>query len=113
MCLTAPLDGTREIPYFTVMLTGAVRESPPPLPVTLTDVVPAPALGLAISRSVLIPDATLASVAGENVAVTPFGSPETARVTGALKPLLAVVRTVTVVFDPRIRVAGVPDTWIE
>ena len=75
--------------------------------------VPTAADEAAAKVSVLAPDAGFVIVAGENVAVTPFGRPVNERATGELKPnvtaewscrLAVFPRTAVAEFEPELRV---------
>jgi hypothetical protein len=88
-----------------VKLSVCVCVSPPPVPFTVSVVAPPTALEAAFSVSVLLPLPGDAMLAGEKVAVTPFGSPLTDSAIAALNPFTAAVETVIELNPPAVPVA--------
>jgi hypothetical protein len=80
----------------TVKAIATVSLRVPDLPVTVTVDEPAAALALATKVNVL----EVAVLAGPNVAVTPVGNPETAKLTALLNPLVGETATDAVAFAP-------------
>ena len=84
----------------TLMAIRAVLVTPPPVAVRVVAYVPPAMVALTVAVSTLDPAPGAAMVAGENLAVTPWGKPEIVRVTAALKEALRVVVTVIVPLAP-------------
>jgi hypothetical protein len=88
------------VPGETVRLTGAVRVSPPPLPVIVMGKVPVDAVELAENVRVELPPPGAAMVDGLKLAVTPEGRPLALSETALLKPPEIAVVMVEVPLDP-------------
>jgi hypothetical protein len=74
-----------------VRLSVCVLLTPPPVAVTVSVKVPAGTVEPATSDKVLVPAPGEAILTGENVAVTPAGTPLIDRATGALNPFTGAV----------------------
>jgi len=77
----------------TVKASTAVRVSPPPFAVMVTERVVRGAVRLALSVSTLVPAPGAARLEGAKLAVTPVGKPLTENATGALNPLVPLTVT--------------------
>ena len=85
----------------TVRTNVVVRVSPPPVPVTVTLVIPVAALLDAVRVSVLLVPVV---DAGLNVAVTPLGNPPALKATLEEKPPFRVIVIALVPLAPRLTV---------
>ena len=110
------VDESVKVPAI-VRLSVCVLVTPTPVAVTVSVKVPAGTVEPATSDIVLLPAPGEAMLVGENVAVTPAGTPVIERATGALNPFtLAVVkvmdadppgtRVVLVALDDSAKLAG-------
>jgi hypothetical protein len=87
------LSPHRSKTYCTVKLKVEVLVTPPPLPVTVKAVVPVPVVEATFSVSQLLPLPGEAIDAGENVPVTPRGSPLTDSATADANPFAPATNT--------------------
>jgi hypothetical protein len=124
---TVRLEGVAETEksgaWLTVIINCAARVNPPPVPVTVTVIIPIVAALDAVRVSELLVPVV---VAGLNVAVTPLGSPLALKATLEEKPPLRVIVIALVPLAPRFIVkldgvaesvkfaaSGVALTWLE
>ena len=109
--------------WFTVTINCVERVNPPPVPVTVTVIIPSVAELDAVRVSALLVPVV---VAGLNVAVTPLGNPLALKATLAENPPLRVIVIELVPLAPRLIVkvegfaeivkfaaSGVALTWLE
>jgi hypothetical protein len=96
----------------TIIDNGVVTVAPPPIPVRLKLNVPDFAVDAAVSVKVLVFAPVPRIAAGENAAETPAGSPGKLSATVLLNPLGPTPVTVSVIFDPAVRLAEALDSEI-
>ena len=92
----------------TVRLSVWVFVTPPPVAVTVSEAVPTVAVEVADNFKVLLPEPGEAMLAGEKVAVTPFGRPLMDKATADWKPFCAAVVKVTGMEPPVVTKRFVP-----
>ena len=95
-------DSVKVPTLFTVNETVVVMVNRPEVPVMVTLVVPVDAVLLAVNVNVLV----FAVLVGLNDAVTPFGSPETDKLTLPLKPFCGTTVIVLAPLPPCVMVTG-------
>jgi hypothetical protein len=81
-------------------------DAPPLAAVSVTVCVPVDAEEAAVKVTVLTPEAGLATLAGENDAVTPLGNPDAASRSDALNPFTTAVCRVVMALCPRLTVTA-------
>ena len=96
--VVAALTVKEKLGAATVTAIEAVRERPPPLPLMVTEALPATAFAAAVK--VTVTGAAAVSVVEENFMVTPAGAPLAVNETGELNPACAVSVIVTATAPP-------------
>ena len=94
--------------HLTVRLSGRVTVAPPPVAVIVTVDVPVLVPDAAFNVMVLVPLPGAPMLAGEKVAVTPFGKFVTPTATDELNPFTAAVVATIGIDPPRFRIVLVP-----